>query len=391
TNVIRNGDEFRDANTTGLVFDVADKGNNFGASGRAIVSNVNTSEGMVTGLLTELDIAKIRGNWQYRVGHDFANTTYDINDLGVNFRNNFNNFVAGVSYQIFEPTEWFNNYRISLTARHRRLYQPSVTTGNTVNMNWFFATKSRLAFGGNLGYNSEDKDYFEPRVEGRFVRFPSSLGGNIWISTDYRKKFAFDATLGHRQSFGEEQPRYNFRFSPRYRFSDKLLVVLSSNGSVRHNQFGYIDQSETEIFFGQRDIRVLENEITASYNFDPFKAIDLRFRNFWTVADYSDDVFYVLNEDGTRTITSYDVEANDPNRNFDIWNLDLSFRWRFAPGSEATLLYRNQIFKQDNQATLSYTESLGNLFEQPIQNTLSLRITYFLDYNNLTAFLKKNS
>ena len=87
---------------------------------------------------------------------------------------------------------------------------------------------------------------------------------------------------------------------------------------------------------------------------------------------------------------SYQItEDNDPNTNFNIWNLDLSFRWRFAPGSEASLLYRNQIFNSDNQATLGYTESLNKLFAQSVQNTVSLRVTYFLDYNNVSYIFNK--
>ena len=142
---------------------------------------------------------------------------------------------------------------------------------------------------------------------------------------------------------------------------------------------------------GQRDITNLENEITASFNFDPYKAIDLRFRNFWSTADYSDNVFFILNEDGSRSEIEYDTTENNPNRNFNIWNLDLSFRWRFAPGSEATLLYRNQIFNLDELSTLDYGESLNNLFAQPKQNTVSLRITYFVDYNNVKGLFKKKA
>ncbi|MBT8255110.1 MAG: hydrolase, partial [Bacteroidia bacterium] len=131
-------------------------------------------------------------------------------------------------------------------------------------------------------------------------------------------------------------------------------------------------------------------ELTASFNFDPYKAIDLRFRNSWSVADYSDDIFWILNDDGSRTLFDYDTEANNPNQNFNIWNLDLSFRWRFAPGSEATLLYRNQIFNLDELATLGYGQSLDNLFAQPTQHTISLRITYFIDYNNVKYLFKSS-
>ena len=59
-----------------------------------------------TGFQSEFDIFRTEGNLSgIVVGHDFANTTLDINDLGVNFRNNYNNFVAGVSYEIFEPSK----------------------------------------------------------------------------------------------------------------------------------------------------------------------------------------------------------------------------------------------------------------------------------------------
>lgn len=390
TNVTRNG-AFRDANVSALVFDVADKNNTFRFSGRGIFSNVYEAGSFKSGFGSELDIFRIKGNFRYRIGHDFANSTYDINDLGVNFTNNYNNFVAGLSYQIFEPTNTFNNYRIEFTARHRRRYLPNVQTGNTYQLDTFFFTKERFAFGANIGLNGANQDYFEPRVEGKFVTYSASLGGRIWCSSDYRKKFAYDIGFGHRTWFDDPQIANYFDFSPRYRFSDRLLVVLSSDLNFNTKQFGYIDNNDTDVFFGQRDITNIENSISASYNFDPFKAIDLRFRNFWSTADYSDNVFFKLNDDGSRTEVAYDTSENDPNRNFNIWNLDLSFRWRFAPGSEATLLFRNQIFNLDGLSTLDYAESLKNLFDQPQQNSVSLRITYFIDYNNVKHLFNKES
>lgn len=390
TNVTREGG-FRDANTSAFVFDVADKKNRFRSSGRAIMSNVSSVDGKSTGFLSELDIFKTKGSFRYRIGHDFANTTLDINDLGINFRNNFNNFVAGVSYQIFEPTKVFNTYRIGLTARHRRLYKPSVQTANNFNLDAFFVTTSRLAFGTNGSFNSNKDDYFEPRVEGRYIRFNKNIGGNVWVSTDYRKKLALDATFGYRNFFDDPQEEVFIQFSPRYRFSDRFLLVLSSELFKQEGNYGYVDNMNTTVFFGQRDITNLENTITASYNFDPYKAIDLKFRNFWSTADYSDNKFFSLNNNGSLSPTEYDISENDPNANFNIWNLDLSFRWRFAPGSEASLLYRNQIFNFDEQSTLGYRDSLSNLFEQSQQSTLSLRVTYFIDYNNVRQFFNKGS
>ncbi|MCF6306690.1 MAG: carbohydrate binding family 9 domain-containing protein [Flavobacteriaceae bacterium] len=391
TNVIRNGSEFKDANVTAGVFDISNKKNSYRTSGRAIFSNVNYGDGFKSGFRSEINIAKTEGNFRYRIGHDFANTTLDINDLGLNFRNNFNNFGGGVSYEIFEPTKKFNKYRINLSARHRRLYKPSIQTENSISLNMFFFTIERFAFGGRTNFRSKKEDYFEPRVDGRFVTFAPNYGINGWISSDFRKKFALDAGLGYRTYIGDPQQNFNFNFEPRYRFSDNFLMVWRTNYFVSNHNNGFIDYDGTDIFFGQRNIANLENSLTASYNFDPYKAIDLRFRNFWGTADYSNNLFYTLNENGSLTPANYDISKNNPNRNFNIWNIDLSFRWRFAPGSEATLLYRNQIFNQDNLSSINYGESLQNLFDQPEQHTVSLRVTYFIDYNNITNLLKKNS
>ena len=384
TNVTRSGSAFRDANVTALAFNLANKENSYTASGRAIVSNVSIPGNLVTGFQSELDLINTKGNFRYRLGHDFANTTLDINDLGLNNRNNFNNFTVGGSYEIFEPTSTFNKYRISFRARHRRLYLPDVQAENVASVDAFFAFKNRLAFGVDFFAGSKRNDYFEPRLAGRFVIYEPRIGTGGFVSTDYRKKLALDVRYGFNRWFGnQDQTNYRLEVSPRFRFSDKFLVIFSSEYSTQIKNFGWVDNTATDVFLGLRDINTFENTLDLSYNFDSFKAINLRFRNFWSTADYSSNTFYILNQNGTRTETPYDLaERRNPNTNFNMWNLDLSFRWRFAPGSEASLLYRNQIFNSDDLSSLGYTESLGNLFDQPIQHTFSLRITYFIDFNN---------
>ena len=82
---------------------------------------------------------------------------------------------------------------------------------------------------------------------------------------------------------------------------------------------------------------------------------------------------------------------NNPNINYNTWNLDLSYSWQFAPGSFITALYRNQLFNYDNTSTDSYGSSLKTLFDQPLQNTFSLRIQYFIDYSGIKNVFKKKS
>lgn len=392
TNVTRSG-SFRDANVTGLLANLSNKKNSYNLDTGIRYSSVREDGTSITGIRTNFQIRKTKGNFRWRINNNIADDTYDINDLGRSFRNNFNNSSAEISYEIFKPTKLFNRYRINLRYNHRRrLLKPSVATQNSLSLNSFFSTPKRFSFGANVDYNSDNDDFFEPRVQGRFVTFSSNIGARAFISSDFRKKFAYDVNVRYRNFFADPQIDYNLEISPRYRFSDNFLLVWRTALSKRDKNFGFVTNDDTDVFLGQRDITSVENTLQASYNFDSYKALNLRFRNFWSTADYNDNIFFILNDDGSRSITDFDVEQNNPNTNFNIWNIDLSFNWRFAPGSEAVLLYRNEIFNRDQQSEINYLDSVNNLFDQPIRHTLSLRIVYFLDYNNVgNLFKKKNT
>lgn len=380
TNVTRAG-SFRDANVTGLLYNISTKNNSYNFEG-GVRASVIKDQTTVSGIRTNFEVRKTTGNFRWFLGHFMADTNYDSNDLGVLFRNNFNNFAGRISYEIFKPVGNLNRYRVALRYNHRRLFSPSVITRNTISFDSFFITANRFAYGLDLRYNSKENDYFEPRIDGRFVTFEPNFGGNAFISTDYRKKFAYDIRVAYRKWFGDTQEFYRVFVSPRYRFSDNFLVILTSEFSKTADNFGYIDDNDVDVFLGQRDVTSIENTISASYNFNSYKAINLRFRNFWSTANYANDNFYILNNDGSRSLFDYDTSENNPNRNFNIWNLDLSFNWRFSPGSEVILLYRNAMFREDDFSGLNYKESLQNLFQEPATHTLSLRLVYFLDVNN---------
>ena len=81
----------------------------------------------------------------------------------------------------------------------------------------------------------------------------------------------------------------------------------------------------------------------------------------------------------------------DPNINFSSWNLDFRYSWQFAPGSQLTALYRNSLFNFDNMSRDRYFDSLGALLDQPIEHIFSLRLVYYMDYNNIKNVFRKRS
>lgn len=388
TNVTREG-KYRDGNVSGFLFDVANRRNSFRFSGEAKMSSVNLPASNKMGFASEFRAERTKGQIRYFAGHSFSNQTFDINDLGLNFYNNYNNFSGGISYQIFEPVGNYNEIRLSLEGNHERRYQPDVNTATAIRSNFMASTRDRFYFGGGVDWTSPSKDFFEPRVAGRFVGYEENMRVNIWVSSDYRKRFAYDVRSGYRSFFGSERDFFNLELSPRYRFNNRITLIYTLNYDQTNNRMSFVSLRGNQIIFGKRDMQSLENSITTTYNFNTRQAIDLSFRNFWSAARYFDNEFYRLQKDGGLAETDYTYsDQNDPNANFNIWNLDISYRWRFAPGSEAILLYRNSIFKQDHLSQLAYHESLQHLFDEPIRQNISLRVVYFLDYNNLKNILK---
>ena len=383
TNVTRDGN-FRDGNVTGFLFDLFTRSNSFNFSGEAKMSNVHLPGQNVSGFASELSAQRTKGNFRYGISHEFANQTYDINDLGINQTNNYNNFNWETSYQIFEPQGNLNSYRISIYGQHLRRYDPDMEVTTGAGGSVFAITRNRFAFGGEINVNNEFRDFFEPRVENRFITYPKLGQISAFISPDYRKTFACDVRAGYTEYFDSPYYEYNISIEPRLRLSTKFNLIYEFAFDYQNERPSFVSRQNRDIIFGSRDQKSLENSINASYNFDSRKAINLSFRNFWSTAKFGEDSFATLEADGSLLSTNYPITgSNDPDRNFNIWNLDLSYRWQFAPGSEAVLLYRNSIFNLDNQAEIGYLDSFNNLFAQPSRHNLSLRIVYFLDYNQV--------
>ena len=111
TNVIRNG-HFRDANVTGLAWDLNTKANTYNLSGNVKYSMINAEENK-NGVYTTLSFAETSGNYRYSVGSDFVSKDFDPNDLGINFFTNYYNFYGNANYRILNPTKLFNRFRIN--------------------------------------------------------------------------------------------------------------------------------------------------------------------------------------------------------------------------------------------------------------------------------------
>jgi hypothetical protein len=384
SNVLRSGN-FRDANVTALLFDISDKQNKYNIKGNYKLSNVNEFGENNSGYSTFLEIAKISGNIQYEIGHWRVNNTYDIKDLGYQSRNNLANYFSEISYQIFEPTKTLSNFRITFQNEFRYQNNPNKYSGNNFELNFRFITLNRLAYGGKVESSIGNQyDFYEPRVEGRFFKENARFFTNGWISTDYRKKFAVDLRGFYFKRYNDLNKTYSINFSPRFRFSDKFEIIHAIDFRKSNNEKGYVNELDNgAIIFGNRASKTVTNTLSSKLSFSTKSSLALSFRHYWSPVTY-DTIFFELNSDGNLNSSSY---SENHDINYNIWNLDLSYFWEFAPGSQLVALYRNSIFNEDDLSGLRFKENLDNLFKEPVTNNISLKLIYYLDYNNLKTWL----
>ncbi|UMB61565.1 carbohydrate binding family 9 domain-containing protein [Lutibacter sp. A80] len=384
TNVLRNGSA-RDANATGLLYTLVNKKNTHFIDGSFKTSNIKENGNTTNGYYFDTSVGKFAGKIQYELGYRIVDENFNINDLGFQNTNNYQKIYSSISYRIFEPTKFFTDYSLSSWANLNYRKTHGDYMDNEVGISFSATTLKQLSFGANINsVIGANYNYYEPRVEGRFYKDDPEINYNGWISSDFSKKFAIESSLFYSTRIGESRDYIEFELEPRYRFSDKFNVIYGFNIGFGNNSKGWVNKLEDgTIIFGNRDSKNITNSISGRYNFDIKSGLSLTFRHYWSPIEY-DSQYFSLNENGTLSPNSY---SKNHNINFNTWNLDLSYSWQFAPGSQLVALYRNAIFNEDDNSNLNFNKNLTNLFNQPKQHNLSLKLIYYLDYNNVKTWL----
>ena len=383
TNVIREGD-FRDANATGLYMDITNKKNTLNYVAQAEGSWVK-EDATKFGMEGIARIAKINGKHRISGEINFRTKDYDINDLGFSSETNFINYSGYYGYIYLQPKGFLNNLNLNFNLNYTRRLETDVYNNFLFNFNSNFTTKKFLAFGGGFemtpfGMN----DIYEPRVENRYVKVPDYYDVWGWFSTDYRKKLAIEIKVDWYKFNEKGRGELHLELSPQYRVSDKLKMFFSTNVILSDKEEGFVDLQDEEIIFGKRDRNTVINSLESQYIFNNKMALNLAFRHYYSEVEYSQ--FFTLQNDGELLKNLIYNEERDATYN--NWNIDLRFSWWFAPGSQLTLLYRNAMESYVGDSRVNFSNNFRNLFDEPQLNSLSLRVSYYLDYNRMKNWFR---
>jgi hypothetical protein len=395
TNVTRNG-HYRDANVTGLAWDLRTKANTYSLSGNVKYSLINNTEDK-NGVFITIRFAETTGNYRYSIGSDYVSKDFDPNDLGINFYTNYYNIYGNGNYRILNPTKVFNTFRVDYDMYTEFNKESGKVQENRISTEVKLSTLKNNFYGAGIDlFPLQSHDYYEPRAENRYVIIPRKI--ELWgsVSTNYNKKFALD--LNPFVIFADEEGRmaYGVDAGPRYRFNDKLLMIYSFSFLRRNNNKGYIDDFDDDnidstpetIVFANRNVITYSNSLSGKYALNSAMTINLAVRQYWSYAENKN--ILELQEDGT--LTPYPQYTKNKNSSFYSWNTDLSYSWWFAPGSQLSVLYRNNGANFERIINKDFKHNIADLLNnQALKHIFSVSVKYFIDYNAVKNKIRKRA
>jgi len=383
TNTLRDG-YFRDANVSALLFDLNTKANTYKLYGDFKYSSINENElaGFedYDGFKTQLGFAKTSGKYRYLFTGKYISENYDVNDLGIIFYTNYHVFYGEMSYRITNPTKVFNTFKLvqdinidiqNTTGKVEETWYEAILAATTLKNHYI---ESKIQINPIDRYN-----FYEPRVYGRYVYIPKSIVGYAQFYSNDNKPFHYEVEVAAEKFDEENRNIYILNGGIKYRFSDKFSLSYNFLYTRKVNDRGWVDIDNDDIIFAERNREIMEHYFTGKYAITNKMTFNLIARYYWSYADNHE--FFTLQDDGHLAPNS--TYSENKNRNFNSWNLDFSYSWWFAPGSEISVLYRNYAQESTNIVETNGRDNLKNLFNTNLTNVLSVSIRYYLDYNSL--------
>lgn len=394
TSVLRSGDTY-DANVTGYDYQIKNAKNSHAIQGRGALNlkfgpeYAGISNRNAYGHSQLLQFAKISGNLQWAAGSYYESDKYDPNDLGFLQAPNSINYFAGAGYNVFKPFGRWNRLWSWAQANYNNLYLPYTFTDASITAKVGLNSKKFNSFEISYeGVPARGYDYFEPRVPGAVFRtYKSNLIGG-WFSSDYRKAVAIDLGTWYSAYENDGRHRFNWRVAPRFRFNDHLFItyVYSYQSHINDLGFaGWADDTQQNPLFGKRNAISHTNVLNVQYAFGPWMTLNTRFRHYWGYSSYKN--FYNLQADGY--LTPSDSVAN--NRSFNSFTIDMMYKWIFSMGSELNIVWKHAILDNNSIVADNLIDDLDYTFGQLKNNSISVRLIFFVDYRSLGALAKRKT
>ena len=385
TNVLRNGSDY-DADVSAGLFNFYDKKNKWNVYGKGYSSTLfNKGNKNITGYKYNLGMAKVSGRFTFQAESTLHDDKFDFNDLGYMTFTNYWEKLVYLGYNFVKPqrifTRLYHNFNFSYTHR----YKPYGYQNININYNFNGQLKNLWYVGTNFIYSARGNDFYEPRHEGRVFKTPVNIGFGNFFESNFAKKYFANGSYMVNFFNMDGWKEISLYFSHQYRVNNKISFGHDISVNPRWNNVGFSDivtaalpQDDT-VIFARRNRNTIENILRFKYSFNARMYITLRVRHYWSKV--SNLAFFTLGKEGE--LVSNATFNRNLDQNYNAFNVDMVYSWRFAPGSEINIVWKNAIGTFNNIVITNYFKNIDNTLSSPQNNSISFKILYFLDYLQL--------
>jgi len=327
---------------------------------------------------------KVSGKWTGGISFKSLDDTFDNNDFGFLSRNNEMRFRGDVYYTENSPKKLFSRYQF-FAVHQQRYYQSLMEHEQSyfkVGTNGTFK-KSQHSFFAEFTYLPKGQNFYEPRVRDRHFNIPAQTETFLEYQTNRNKNLSFSGYMVLVNYLDSDIFTNEFiaGYGLRARIGQHLFAYFRQAYESQPSKAGFIAFEDEAIIFGQRSVKQLNNSLTLNYSINSRINVNARLRHYWIQVDYNNQ--FTLEDNGGLVANSYAINPDDFDDNFNQFNIDFLAKWQFAPASEISLGYKLGSTFFNNDVRSSYFDNLGSTLKENSSNTVSLKMTYFLDWNTL--------
>lgn len=302
-----------------------------------------------------------------------------------------------MGYNWPKAKKFFNQFRVNFNHWYSRLVTPIdilkrdklMYQGAGGNTNINGQTKKLWWVGANVNWRYSANDYYEARLYGRVWKNKPRVNAGFWWESNSSKKLSWGGEMFTGKGGYFNRSFINPNLFGKIRFNSKFSVDHMVSMNFAKNDAGWAsilpDAADRgalydTVIFSRRQLSVIENKLSAKYNFNNKMGITFRARHYFSKVKPVE--FYQLGTDGYLKTPTNPFTGN-VNQNYNYFTVDMVYTWQFAQGSFIYVVWKDISESFSRNFESNYISNLGKTLENPQSNSLSVRVIYFLDY--LTA------
>lgn len=380
TNVWRAGSAY-EANVSAALFDLSNKSNTYFISGQGKMSYLTRSPVKEdrNGYSYNIRAGKKSGTITYNYRQELSDTRFDPSDMGFYTNNNFLDQGINIAYNLYKPGKWYNQVQAWAEVEYSRRYNPGDYQSFGIFPGIYVQFKNFWSAELNANVLAGSNDFYESR-NGQVYKAPASYRLGIFINPNRAKAYNFGGNVRWQKISLMDGVLYNFYFFQNLRVNDRLAFGLDLNYQPGRNLVNWVAMNGSQSVFSRYDRNTVENSADAKYSFNNRMGLSVVIRHYWS--DRRNKDFYSLKSDGY--LTPYTGPAlQNTDRSYNAFNIDFGYIWQFMPGSELSVTYKNAAESNERFLRKNYIRNMEQVLTGPQNNSLSVKLLYYVDYLNL--------